>query len=209
MTRPSRRSLRCALRSALRHGFTIIEFAIVLGVIAIMLAIAIPNIDFQRFRLDAGMRNIQNQLLGAQYTAVQKNVPVIVTFFYTQSQFRIVTDLNSSGTWNTNEPRNWRTLSEGTKFVIPPRTIDGASAYYATGPGIFYLNATGQASTCATCPTMTFYPNGSTSGDVVVYLGSGQSTQQSAFRAIQIFGSTSKLYLWRMMSDGSWKKSDQ
>jgi hypothetical protein len=40
-------------------------------------------------------------------------------------------------------------------------------------------------------------------------LGSGQSTQQSAFRAIQIFGSTSKLYLWRMMSDGSWKKSDQ
>lgn len=201
MTRSSRR--------ALRAGFTIIEFAIVLGAIAIMLAIALPHIDFQRFRLESAMRNIQNQLLGAQYTAVQKNVPVIITFFFTQNQFRIVTDLNANGSWSTNEPRNWRTLSEGAQFVIPPTTIDGASKYYATGPGLTYLNATGQTSTCNSCPTMTFYPNGSTSGDVVVYLGSGKSTQKDAFRAVQIFGSTSKLYLWRMVSDGTWKKSDK
>jgi prepilin-type N-terminal cleavage/methylation domain-containing protein len=201
MTRP--------LRRALRAGFTIIEFAIVLGVIAIMLAIAIPNVDFQRFRLDSGMRNVQNQLIAANYTAVQKNSWVVITFFYTQGQFRIVTDTSKDGRWQSGEPRNWRTLSEGVKFVIPPTTIDGATPYYATGPGIYYLNATGQTSTCPTCPTMIFKSDGSTSGDVVVYLGSGKSTQTTAFRAIQIFGSTSKLYMWRMMGDGSWKKSDQ
>jgi prepilin-type N-terminal cleavage/methylation domain-containing protein len=194
---------------AARTGFTMIEMAIVVGVVAILAAIAIPNIDFQRYRLDTGMRNVQNQMIAASYTAVQKNAPVIITFFYTQAQFRIVTDLNSSGTWNSNEPRNWRTLSEGVQFVVPPSTIDGAYPYYATGPGIYYLNATGQTSTCPTCPTMSFYPNGSTSGDVVVYIGSGKNGQTSAYRAIQIFGATSKVFMWRMQSDGTWTKSDQ
>lgn len=197
------------LRRSVRAGFTMIEMAIIAGVVAIIAAVAIPNINFQRYRMDAAMRNIQNQLIGAQYTAVQRNVPVILTFFYCQAQFRIVIDLNSSGTWNSNEPRNWRTLSDGSQFTIPPTTIDGAAPYYATGPGLTYLNASGQAITCRTSPTMTFYPNGSTSGDVVVYIGSGKSTDLASFRAVQIFGSTSKLYLWRMTSDGTWKKSDQ
>jgi hypothetical protein len=95
------------------------------------------------------------------------------------------------------------------KFAIPPSTIDGAYPYYATGPGLTYLNATGQTTTCMTCPTLTFYPNGSSSGDVVVYVGSGKSQQKQAFRAVQIFGSTSKVYMWRMQSDGTWKQSDQ
>ena len=201
MTRPLRRSVRAA--------FTMIEIAIVVGVVAILAAVAIPNIDFQRYRLDTGLRNVQNQMIAANYTAVQKNCPVIITFFYTQGQFRIVTDLNSSGTWNSNEPRNWRTLSDGVKFVIPPSTIDGASPYYATGPGIYYLNASGQTTTCPTCPTMQFFPNGSTSGDVVVYLGNGKTGDYSANRAVQIFGATSKVFLWRMQKDGTWKKSDQ
>jgi prepilin-type N-terminal cleavage/methylation domain-containing protein len=197
------------LRRAARAGFTMIELAIVIGVVAILAAVAIPNIDFQRYRMDTGLRNVQNQMIAANYTAVQRNCPVVITFFYTQGQFRVVTDLNSSGTWNSNEPRNWRTLSDGVKFVIPPSTIDGASPYYATGPGIYYLNATGQTSTCPTCPTMQFFPNGSTTGDVVVYLGSGKTGDNSVYRAVQIFGATSKVYLWRMQKDGTWKKSDQ
>jgi Tfp pilus assembly protein FimT len=197
------------LRRSVRAGFTMIEMAIIAGVVAIIAAVAIPNIDFQRYRMDAAMRNIQNQLIGAQYTAVQRNVPVILTFFYCQAQFRIVIDLNSSGGWNTNEPRNWRTLTDGSKFVVPPTTIDGAAPYYATGPGVGYFDATGQTSTCIHTPNLTFYPNGSTSGDVVVYIGSGKSDDKASFRAVQIFGSTSKLYLWRMTSDGTWKKSDQ
>ena len=50
--------------------------------------------------------------------------------------------------------------------MIPPVSIDGATPYYATGPGLTYLNQT------YLYPTVTFYPNGSTSGDVVIYIGS-------------------------------------
>ena len=191
------------------RGFTIIEMAIAMGVIAILAAIALPNIDFNRFRMDANARNVQNQLIAAQYTAVQRNRPVIVSFMYNQDQFRLVVDLNSDGIWNSStETRQWRTLSEGAKFVRPPRTIDGASRYYATGPGLSYIDATGQSSTCNNCPTFTFFPNGSTSGDVVVYLGSKTSPRPEDNRAVQIYGATSKVHIWRMQPNGNWTESN-
>ncbi len=190
------------------RGFTIIELAIVLGVIAILAAIALPNIDFNRMRMDANARNVQNQLIAAQYTAVQRNKPVIVTFMYNQNQFRQVVDLNSDGLWNGAEVRVWRTLSENARFVIPPSTIDAAGRYYATGPGLRYIGAAGQTSTCSNCPTMTFYPTGSTSGDVVVYLGSKTSPRPEDNRAIQIYGATSKVHVWRMQPNRTWRESN-
>ncbi len=184
-----------------------IEMAILVGIIAVLAAIAIPNIDFQRFRMDTNMRAVQNQLIGAQMLSVQKKVRVILTFVYNEGQFRVVQDQNNDGLWGGAEPRNWRTLAEKMKIVIPPSTIDGASPYYATGPGIRYVGITGTSGTaCASCPTMDIYPNGSTSGDVVVYFGSGKTARKSDYRAVQIYGSTSKVKLWRMQDNGSWKQ---
>lgn len=190
-----------------RRGFTMIELAMVVAVIAIVAGVMMTNIDYSRFKLDAGTRMVQNQIIGAQANAVQRNRPVIVTFMYNQDQFRLVVDLNSDGIWSSGETRNWRTLASGIKFVIPPTTIDGASPYYATGPGLHFINATGQTATCTNCPTFTLYPNGSSSGDVVVYLGT-TSSRNSDYRAVQIYGSTSKVHIWRMMKDGTWQESN-
>lgn len=194
--------------NSLRTGWTVIELAIVVAVVAIIAGIMLSNIDYARFRLDATTREVQNQIIAAQTTAVQRNRPVIVSFMYNQNQFRLVVDLNSDGIWNGgNEVRVWRTLSDGANFVIPPTTIDGATPYYATGPGIKFINATGQTATCMNCPTFTLFPNGSSSGDVVVYLGT-TSTRNADFRAIQIYGSTSKVHIWRMDSGGKWTETN-
>lgn len=180
----------------------------VVAVIAIVAGVMLSNIDFARYRLDAATRGVQNQIIAAATTAVQRNRPVIVTFMYNQNQFRLVVDLNSDGVWTTpGETRVWRTISDGARFVIPPKTIDGAFPYFATGPGVSYINATGQTATCMICPTFTLYPNGSSSGDVVVYLGT-KASRKSDYRAVQIYGSTSKVHIWRMDSGGNWRLSD-
>jgi hypothetical protein len=193
----------------LRAGWTVIEIAMVVGLVAIVAGFMLSRFDYSRFRLDATTREVQNQIIAAQVTAVQRNRPVILTFMYNQDQFRLVVDLNVDGVWTpaANEVRVWRTLSEGAHFVIPPTTIDSATPYYATGPGIKFINATGQYATCNSCPTLTLYPNGSSSGDVVVYMGTSDA-RPSDYRAIQIYGSTSKVHVWRTDSDGTWHQTD-
>jgi prepilin-type N-terminal cleavage/methylation domain-containing protein len=181
-----------------RRGWTIIEMSIALAVIVILAAIALPNIDFQRYRMDANARDVQNQFISEQVQAIQLNMPMIVTMNYKFGYLSITQDKNRNGTTDVGERIFNRALVEGTTFVIPPVSIDGATPYYATGPGLTYLNLT------YLYPTVTFYPNGSTSGDVVIYIGS-PAGRLTDMRALKITGSTSKVMFYRMQSDGKWK----
>ena len=189
------------LQRRIRRGWTVIELAIVLAVLAILAAIALPNIDFARYRMDANARTVQNQFIQQQLTAIQRNMPVIVTIVYDQGRLTITEDANSNGVGDAGERTYNRSLVEGAKFVTPPVSIDGATPYYATGPGLTYVNLS------YLYPTVTFYPNGSTSGDVVVYIGSSGG-RLSDMRALQITGATSKVKFWRMQSNGTWKVAD-
>jgi len=195
--------MRAPLLLRARRAFTVIEMVIAVGVAAILVAIVLPNIDFNRYRMDAACRSVQLRFIAAQSKAVEGGVNYIVTFFWNQSQFRVVKDINGNGLWDGGlETANYFTLDENVRFMIPPSTIDGASPDYATGPGLHAIGEGGN-----TYPTVTFYPNGSSSGDVVVYLGTS-ATRYTDFRAVQITGSTSKVTYWRMRSDGNWAQSD-
>lgn len=169
-----------------------------LGIAAIMAALALPAIDFNRYRMDANARLVQNQLLWAQSRAVQRNMQVIVELYYDRNQFRIVEDSNASGNYTNGEQVFWNTLVERMKFVTPPSTIDAATPYYATGAGVTLSGS---------YPQLIFYPNGSSSGDAVIYLGSPQGRVRDN-RAIKISGATSKMYFYRMRPDGTWSLSE-
>jgi prepilin-type N-terminal cleavage/methylation domain-containing protein len=184
-----------------RRGWTMIEMSIVLALIAILVAIALPNIDFARYRMDANARTVQNQFIAQQLNAISKNMPMIVTIVYDQGHLTITEDANSNGLADANEYTYNRALVEGAQFIKPSVTIDGATPYYATGPGLTYLNQT------YLYPTVTFYPNGSTSGDVVIYIGS-TAGRLTDMRALQITGATSKIKFYRMTSDGTWHLAD-
>ena len=178
-----------------RHGYTIIEIALVLVLIAIMSAMALPKVSFLRYRQDANGRLVQQKLLMAQQLALRKNTNVLFVVDYAQSRMRIVQDTNANGAADGSEPWSSWILAEGAKFAIPATTVDGATAYYATGPGI---------STTASGPTITFYPSGSASGDALLYVGvpSGRS---DALRAIQFEGATGRSRMWRYLS-GTWRR---
>ncbi|MEA3247989.1 MAG: GspH/FimT family protein [Gemmatimonadota bacterium] len=192
---PPRRAAVRRRRAA--RGFTVIELAITLGIAAILAAMALPAIDFNRYRMDANARLVQNTLLWAQARAVQRNMNVLVQFDYDRSQFHIVDDSTGDGAFTTGEVESYRRLAESMKFTVPPSTIDGQAAAYATGTGI----------TTATYPTLTFYPNGSASGDAVIYLGSPRGRRQD-YRAVKVTASTSKMYIYRMGANGIWSQSE-
>jgi prepilin-type N-terminal cleavage/methylation domain-containing protein len=178
-----------------RQGYTIIELALVLTLIAIMSAMALPKLSFLRYRQDANGRLVQRTLQTAQQTSLRRNTNVLFIVDYAQSRMRIVEDTNSSGTADGAEPwTSWK-LAEGARFSIPTTTVDGATAYYATGPGI---------STTSAGPTITFYPNGSASGDAFLYIG-GPAGRADALRAIQFGGATGRTRMWRYVS-GTWKR---
>ncbi len=168
---------------------------LVLALIAIMASMALPKVSFLRYRQDANGRLVQRTLVSAQQTAMRYNTNVLFVLNYSASRMLVVQDTNSNAAADANErTTSWR-LGEGATFAIPTVTVDGATAYYATGPGV---------STTASGPTITFYPNGSASGDAFLYIG--VSTGRSdALRAIEFTGATGRTRLWRYLS-GTWAR---
>lgn len=168
---------------------------LVVALLAIVAAMALPKISFLRYRQDANGRLVQRTLTVAQQRALTRNTNVLFVLDHAASRMRIVQDTNANGAVDGSEPwESWR-LSEGAQFAIPTVTVDGATPYYATGPGV---------STTTAGPTITFYPNGAASGDALLYVGvlTGRS---DALRAIEFAGSTGRTRLWRFR-EGSWRR---
>lgn len=168
----------------------------VLALMAIMAAMALPKISFMRYRQDANGRLVQRTLISAQQTSIQRNMNVFFVIDYTASRMLVVRDINANGLVDmpSDSAVSWA-LAEGARFAIPTTTVDGATAYYATGPGI---------TTTAAGPTITFRPDGSASGDALVYVGLPNGNPE-ALRAIELAGSTGRTRLWRYLA-GAWRK---
>lgn len=178
-----------------RRGYTIIELMLVLSLIAIMAAMAIPKISFLRYKQDAVGRLVQRTLITAQQRALRNNTNVLFVMDYAASRMRVVEDTNANGAIDGSEPwQSWK-LAEGARFSIPATTVDGSTAYYATGPGVSTLSAG---------PTITFYPSGSASGDAFVYVGVATG-RTDALRAIEFAGATGRTRLWRY-ANGAWRR---
>lgn len=178
-----------------RRGYTLIEILIVVTLIAIMAAMAIPRLSFLRYRQDAAGRLVQRTLILAQQRSVRRNTNYLVVIDYAGARMRVVEDTDASGAATGSESWESVALGEGAKFAIPALSADSYTAFYATGPGI-----SGAPST----PTLTFYPNGSASGNAFIYLGVA-SGRSDALRAVEVNGATGRTRLWRYV-DGLWRR---
>ena len=160
-----------------------------------MSAMAIPRISFLRYRQDAAGRYVQRTIIKAQQSAMKNNTNVLLVMDYADSRLRVVQDTNANGAADAAEKWTSWVLPYGATFSIPTATVDGATAYYATGPGI---------TTTTAGPTITLYPSGSGSGDAFVYIGVS-SGRTDALRAIEFTGATARTRLW-VYRNGAWRR---
>jgi type II secretory pathway pseudopilin PulG len=177
------------------------EVLIVMALIGILAGWAVTRFSATRYKMDANIRFLQNALIGAQQTAISRNVAVQVMFDASSStghRLRILLDADDDGTVAVSETVSYRPL-DGALFLSPATTIDGALPAYATGAGL----VTGRP---ALMQAIRIGPNGALAGDVVVYIGTS-TARPNEMRALAIVGATARTSFWSH-ANGSWVRRD-
>jgi len=86
-------------------GFTLLEMVAVLGITLLVSAVALPQLNRYRhaYRLDTAVQTLASNLEIARYSAISKNVEVVMTFDATQSSYQFFEDKNGNGIRESSE----------------------------------------------------------------------------------------------------------
>lgn len=179
-------------------GVTLIELVLVVTIIGVVAAFAVPKIDYAKYRVDASMRGIGTAILSAQRRAVSAQHDVIVTFSDGESAIRIHDDQNNNGAVDGNE--RTRGVPMGEQVLIGR----GTAPAHAIGPGPITFTKR-----VAGVPAVTFHRNGSASERGGIYLTTIRSQagagNQSDNRLIEVERSTGRVS-WYTYRGGNWER---
>ena len=87
-------------------GFTLFELLTVIGVIAIITAIALPNFIawLPKYRLGSAARNLLSAMQYARLVAVKEHVDILVNFDTSNDNYMVFPDYNSDDNQDADEP---------------------------------------------------------------------------------------------------------
>ena len=87
-------------------GFTLFELLAVIGIVAVLSAIAIPNFFswLPKYRLGSAARNLLSAMQYARLVAVKKNVDILVNLDSVENKYIVFPDYNSSDSQDSDEP---------------------------------------------------------------------------------------------------------
>lgn len=170
-------------------GFTMIELIVVVVIMAIVAAWALPKIDYTRYRADAAGRLVRTLLQTSQRNAITRQSDVIFSFDLTNNRIRMVQDYNNNDTLNAGDRVDYRRLDEGAKFATPTWTgVNGTvPSASVSGPSLRTVSA---------LTSTIFHRDGSASSDVEVYV-TIRDAVQTEYRAITLIASTGKTNLFK------------
>ncbi|HVZ47931.1 MAG TPA: prepilin-type N-terminal cleavage/methylation domain-containing protein [Gemmatimonadaceae bacterium] len=184
-----------------RRAFTIVELLLVMVVLGILVTIALPRIDIQRFRVNGAVQALGTTMLTAQRQAVTEQHDVIVYFDTTGKLLRIHSDADNDGVIDTGEHTRPVRLGEGIVFGRGP-----ATAFAGAGS-----NAVNVTKVLNGYQAVVFHRDGSASEAASFYITSvtaqrGNTRPQDA-RALVVERATGRSQWWRFTgSGGSWVK---
>jgi prepilin-type N-terminal cleavage/methylation domain-containing protein len=188
-----------------RRGYTLIEMMIVVTLIAIVTATAMPHIDYQAFRQDAAARAIKTAMQGAQAYAVSSQHNVFVDVDQPHNVLYVVYDYNDNLQWDQANGEHLIAvpLQDGATIAQPPAALPGAGAPAAgvgigmTTPGVVQV----AGKTTATLG-YTYRGDGAVSTDVQIYINSKRGLTRD-WRAVSIIPATGRVD-WYKYVNGVW-----
>ncbi len=177
-----------------------IELVMVLVMMGLLAAFAIPRINVARMKSDGAARLVRMLVMNAQRTSITRQSNTIVSFDLTNSRMRIVEDYNNNDTLNTSDRVYWRALPEGVRFLAPPmvRVLGGTASAALEGSDL---------RTVSLYPSVTFRRDGSASSDFDLYF-SARAAVETEFRALTVAPSTGRTDLYRW-TGAAWVRMTQ
>jgi type II secretory pathway pseudopilin PulG len=176
-----------------------IEIVMVLAVIGIMAALAIPRLNTRGFHADAATRFVRGTLQVAQRTAVARQYDVIVSFDAGTNALRVTEDRNNNGNIDNGERTRWERLENGPAFVTPPAALPGFS-----GSGAIVIPGT---RSIGGLPSVIFRRNGAASSELAVYMAA-MPGDTASLRAVSMEQATGRTRWFRYVG-GAWKAASQ
>ena len=189
-----------ASRSArAESGFSLIEVLIVLVLIGLATVMAVPRIDLDFYRIDAGMHAVGSQLLTAQRLAVKRQHNVVVAFDTAAHRIRVHQDADNDGLIDAGETSGYTALGDGVVFGCsgaPTAPLLGVSRVIS-----FVGRQYGM-------PAVTFRRSGSASEEGGFVLTSRRAAAEGgkphSSRGVRVERSTGRITWYRYA--GAWKR---
>jgi prepilin-type N-terminal cleavage/methylation domain-containing protein len=150
-----------------RRGFTLIEILIVIVMIAIVTAIAIPHLNVARIRSKSAVISMGTTMLALQREAISKQHNILVVIDQTKPLLQIVYDSTNDLSMNNGERERPIPLGQGIVFGKPAsvtaRSFGANAVNFTTTEGASGL------------PAMVFYRNGSAKEYGGLYVSTSQA----------------------------------
>jgi Tfp pilus assembly protein FimT len=170
----------------------------VIAIIGIMTAMAIPKIDVARFKIEAGMQAVGTLLLASQRVAVTRQHDVVVMFDETNNALRILWDANNNGAVDAGEHVRVHDFGEPIVFgraTATPHSVIGA-------PSISFTQMNGGFK------SLTFHRSGAASEEGGFYITSSREVSggghPSDTRAVEVERGTGRSTWFRWIPP-AWK----
>jgi prepilin-type N-terminal cleavage/methylation domain-containing protein len=196
-------ALRVELRHArpwsrVRRGFTIIELAVVLIMVGIITGMAIPRLNYQRYRADAAARVTRAVLQTSQRQAIMRQTNMLVVFDVANRRMSVIADTNNSYTADPGERVRVTPLEEGAQFLLPTAAVPGTTmpTTPVSGPNL---------RTVWGMPAVAFLRDGASSTDVNVYVCSARCLPENQ-RALILTQASGRTESWRF-NGSAWRRS--
>lgn len=175
-----------SLRRA-RRGFTLLELVVVLIMISVIAGMAVPRINYEKYRADAAMRTVRTVLQGAERNAIMRQTNVVVAFDITNSRMQIVEDANNNCVYDSGERLTIRPLEDGAKFANTATGYSGSPSAAVSGSSLCSIQG---------LPAIQFLRDGAASSDLEVYVTSSRSTVTD-YRVIRVVMATGRADAYR------------